>query len=80
MDNIQFTMKVKDIPKLKQLYKVNTNVFEFTSFNDFSPIYSKNSYEEQIDLLINKNHYCSITTLYNFCKRDEMYKHLCTRR
>ena len=79
--DIQFPMKIKDIPTFERLYNLNINVFELSS-NDktLSPKYvNKNYYDEQIDLLLYENHYCLITNLHNFCGNNEQYKHLCRR-
>ena len=32
-----------------------------------------------MDLLLYENHYCLITNLYNFCRNNEHYTHLCRR-
>ena len=58
--DIQFPMKIKDIPTFERLNNLNTNVFELSA-NDktLSPKYvNKNYYDEQIDLLLYENHYC----------------------
>ena len=52
--DIQFLLKIKDIPTFERLNYLNINVFELSA-NDksFSPKYlNKNYYEEQIDLLL----------------------------
>ena len=79
--DIQFPMKIKDIPTFERLNSLNINVFELSA-NDktFSPKYiNKNYYDEQIDLLLYENHYCLITNLHNFCKNNEHYSYLCRR-
>ena len=79
--DIQFPMKIKDIPTFERLNNLNQNVFEITA-NDksLSPKYvNKNYYDEQIDLLLYENNYCLITNLYNFCRNNEHYTHLCRR-
>ena len=79
--DIQFPMKIKDIPTFERLNNLNINVFELSA-NDksLSPKYvNKNYYDEQIDLLLYENHYCLITNLHNFCKNNEHYNHLCRR-
>ena len=61
-------MKKKDKPTFELLNNLNVNVFELSA-NDklLSPKYvNKNTYDEQIDLLLNENHYCLITNLQNF--------------
>ena len=79
--DIQFPMKIKDIPTFEILNNLNINVFELSA-NDksLSPKYViKNYYDEQIDLLLYENHYCLITNLHNFCRNNENYTHLCRR-
>ena len=79
--DIQFPMKIKDIPTFERLNNLNINFFELSA-NDksLSPKYvNKNYYDEQIDLLLYENHYCLITNLHNFCKNNEHYNHLCRR-
>ena len=79
--DIQFPMKIKDISTFERLNNLNINVFELSA-NDktLSPKYvNKNYYDEQVDLLLYENHYCLITTLYNFCRNNEHYTHLCRR-
>ena len=79
--DIQFPMKIKDIPTFERLNNLNINVFELSA-NDktFSPKYvNKNYYDDQIDLLLYENHYCLITNLHNFCRNNEHYTHLCRR-
>ena len=74
-------MKLKDIATFEWLYNLHINVFQLSA-NDktLSPNYvNKNYYDEQIDLLLYENHYCLITTLQNFCRNIEHYKHLCER-
>ena len=78
--DIQFPMKIKDIPILERINNLNI-VFELSA-NDktLSPKYvNKNYYDEQIDLLLYENHYCLITNLHNFCRNNEHYTHLCRR-
>ena len=79
--DIQFPMKIKDIPTFEILNNLNINVFELSA-NDksLSPKYvNKNYYDEQIDILLYENHYCLITHLHNFCRNNEHYTHLCRR-
>ena len=74
-------MKIKDIPTFEGLNNLKINVIELSG-NDktLSPNYvNKNYYNEQIDLLLYENHYCSITNLNNFCWNNEHYTHLCRR-
>ena len=79
--DIQFPMKIKDIPTFERLNNLNINVFELSaSDKSLSPKYvNKNYYDEQIDLLFYENHYCLITNLHNFCKNNEHYNLLCRR-
>ena len=56
--DVQFPMKIKDIPTFERLNTLNVNVFELSG-NDktLSPKYvNKNFYDEQIDLLLYENH------------------------
>ena len=79
--DIQFPMKIKDIPTFERLNNLNIKVFELSA-NDksLSPKYvNKNFYDEQIDLLLYENHYCLITNLDNFCRNNEHFNHLCRR-
>ena len=79
--DIQFLMKIKDIPTFEILNNLNINVFELSA-NDksLSPKnVNKNYYEEQIDLLLYENHYWLKTNLHNFCRSNEHYTHLCRR-
>ena len=79
--DIQFPMKIKDIPTFERLNNLNVNVFELSANEkSLSPKYvNKNYYDEQIDLLLYENRYCLITNLHNFCKNNEQYNHLCRR-
>ena len=79
--DIQFSLKIKDIPAFERLKNLKINVFELSA-NDktLSPKYvNKNYYDEQIELLLYENHYCLITNLYIFCRKNEHYNHLCRR-
>ena len=40
-------------------------------------ISTTNYYEEKIDELFCKNHYCLIHKIYSFCWRKKTYTHLC---
>ena len=79
--DIQFPMKIKDIPMFERLNNLNINVFELSaSDKSLSPKYiNKKYYEEQIDSLLYENHYCLITNLHNFCRNNVNYTHLCRR-
>ena len=79
--DIQFPMKIKDIPTFERLNNLNITVFELSANDEtLSPNYvNKNYYDEQIDLLLYENHYCLITNLHNFCRNNELYTHLCRR-
>ena len=75
--DIQFPIKIKDIPTFERLNNLNIKVFELSA-NDktLSPKYvNQNYYDEQIDLLLYENHYCLITNLHNFCRNNEHYTH-----
>ena len=79
--DIQFPMKIKDIPTFERFDNLNIKVIELSA-NDktLSPKdVNKNSYDEQIDLLLYENHYCLVTNSHNFCRNNEHYKHLCRR-
>ena len=78
---IQFPMKIKDIPTFERLNNLNIDVFELSANEkSLSPKYvNKNYYDEQIDLLLYENHYCLITNLHNFCRNNEHYTYLCRR-
>ena len=56
--DIQFPLKIKDIPTFERLNNLDLNVFESSaSDKSLSPKYvNKNYYDEQIDLLIYENH------------------------
>ena len=56
--DIQFPMKIKDIPTFERLNNFNINVFELSpNAKTISPKYlNKNHYDEQIDLLLYGNH------------------------
>ena len=79
--DIQFPMKIKDIPIFERLNNLNINVFVLSAYDkSLSPKYvNKNYYDEQIDLLLYENHYCLITNLHNFYRNNEHYTHLCRR-
>ena len=65
--DIHFPMKTEGIPKFKKLNTINNKFFELPSSNDFSLVYvDKNSYKDQIDLLLYKKHCYLITNLQNF--------------
>ena len=79
--DIQFPMKIKDIPISDRINNLNINVFELSDKDKtLSPKYvNKNYYDEQIDLLPYENHYCLMTNLHNFCRINEHYTQLCRR-
>ena len=79
--DIQFLMEEKDIPTFEQLEDVNINIFELSSSSSsLSPKYiNKRFFEEEIVPLVYKNHFCSLTTFYNFVRKIQSYKHLCRR-
>ena len=79
--DIQFLMKIKDIPTFEGLINLNINVIEISA-NDktLPPNYvNKTYYYQQLHLLLYENHYCLITNLHNFCRNNEHYTHLCRR-
>ena len=79
--NIQFPMKIKDMPTFQRLNNLKINVFELSA-NDKTlslKYVDKNFYDEQIDLLLYENQYCLITNIYNFCRNNEHYNHFCRR-
>ena len=53
-DDIQFPIKIKDIPSFEQRNKFHRNAFDSPSFEEtFSPkVINRNNDEEQIDLLL----------------------------
>ena len=61
------------MPLFDQLNNLNVNVFEFSKKDKyFLPEFiNKGFYEEQIDLLLYKNHYCLLTKIQNFCRNKE---------
>ena len=79
--DIQFPVKIKDIPFFEILNNLNINVFELSAIDKtLSPKYIKKNYNnEQKDLLLYENHYCLLTNLHHFCRNKEHYKHLCRR-
>ena len=79
LDNLEFSIKVKDIPKFERKNRLNINVFELTK-NILSPIYINNNYNEpQIDLLLYENHYCLLTTLHWLINKNSHMQHVCRR-
>ena len=87
---LEFPMKVKDIPKIERLNKLNMqstsgirnhgiNVFELTG-NVLTPFYINENYKQpQIDLMLYKNHYCLITKLHCLINKESHMKHVCRR-
>ena len=82
--DLEFPMKVKDIPKFEKLNKLNIrghgiNVFEITG-NVSTPIHINENYKQpQIDLMLYKNHYCLITKLHCLINEGSHMKHICRR-
>ena len=79
--DLQFPMKIKDIPTFEQMNDLNIKVFELSS-NDkaISPEYTnKNFYEKQVDVIHSENHFYFSTDWHNFFRYIENYKHLCRR-
>ena len=76
--DIQFPMKIKEIPTFEQLnfYKK----FELSSSKCFSPkSIDKNFNEEQLDQFLFENHFCLTTNIPNFCGNNENNQRLWTR-
>ena len=71
--------KIKIKSTVEQLNNLKKNVFELTlSSKSLSSKYNIiKSYEEQIDLLLYKNHYCLLTILQNVCGNNVNYKQIC---
>ena len=86
LEGLDFPMKVTDIPKFENLYRLSTggqqcciNVFEVTE-NVLTPIHINPNYDQpQIDLLLYQNHYCLITKLHCLINKDSHMKHVCRR-
>ena len=72
---------MEDIQKLEQKNNIETNVFEATSVNDFSLVFTNSNYYEKsiIDLLVYKNFFWLITNLHKIFERNQMNTHFCTR-
>ena len=81
--DIQFPMKIKDIPIFDRLNNLNIIVFELSdNGKTLSPKcdnINKNYFDEQIDLLLYENHYCLVNNLHNYCRNIEHYTPLCRR-
>ena len=78
--DIQFPMKIKDIPTFERLNNLNSIFLSYQLMTNLSPKYvNKNYFDEQIGLLLYKNHYCLITNLHNSCRKNEHYTLLCRR-
>ena len=68
---------IKDIPTFRKLKNLKLNFFELSSSNGLSPKnINENYYEEQI---VFEDHFCLITNLQNFYRKNENYKGLCIR-
>ena len=79
LNGLEFPMKIKDIPKFKNLNNLNVNVFELTGAV-LTPIHiNKNYLQSQIDLLLFENHYCLITKLHCLLNKDSHMKWVCRR-
>ena len=44
IENIQFPMKIIDIPNFEQLNNLNINIYDLTSFINFPPTYINKNY------------------------------------
>ena len=86
LEELDFPMKVKDIPKFENLNRLSAggqqcciNVIELTG-NVLTPIHiNTNDDKPQIDLLLYQNHYCLITKLHCLINKDSHMKHVCRR-
>ena len=79
LKELEFPMKVKDIPKFENLNNLNMNVFELTN-SVLTPIHTNTNYDQpQIDLLLFENHYCLITKLHCRINKDSHMKWVCRR-
>ena len=77
--NLEFPMKVKDIPKFENLNNLNVNVFELTK-TVWTPIHTNTNYDQpQIDLLPFEKHYCLITKLHCLINKNSHMKWVCRR-
>ena len=77
--DIEFPMRIKDIPKFEKLNNLNINVFELNK-TVLTPIYINTNYlEPQIDLLLYENHYCLILKLDCLINPNSHMKHVCRR-
>ena len=79
-EGLEFPMKVKDIPKFKNLnFGLRINVFQLT-INMLTPIHINTNYDQpQKDFLLYENHYCLITQLHCLINQDSHMKHVCRR-
>ena len=80
MVDIQFPMKVKDIPLFERLNNFNLKLFDLPAgCSTMIPVYiDENYYKEQIHVLILKSHYC-LVNLHNLCRSNELDLHLYRR-
>ena len=79
LKELEFPMKVKDIPKFENLNNLNINVFELTN-SVLTPIHTNTNYDQpQIDLLLFENHYCLVSKLHCLINKDSDMKWVCRR-
>ena len=63
MQNLEFPMRIKYIPKFHRLNNLKMNVFDFTG-SVLSPVHTKTRYTEPQIALMYENHYCLTTKLH----------------
>ena len=79
LEGLEFPMKVKDLPKFERFYRLNLNVFELNGTVS-TPIHNNKNYlQPQRDLLLYQNHYCLITKIHCFIKKDSHMNHVCRK-
>ena len=82
LEGLEFSMKVKDIPKFENFEKrkiLNVNVFELTK-TVLKPIRINTNYDQpQIDLLLFEKHYRLITKLHCLINKNSHMKWVCRR-
>ena len=79
LSELNFPMRVKDIPKFEKPNNLNMNVIELTN-DTLSPIHTNKIYfQSQIDLLLYENRFCLLTKLHCLIDKDSHMKHVCRR-